>query len=587
MTITGNVTNQMANYNTGNYDTLFLDGTSTNNVIQGNISDSPNPKFLGTAGRLCAAVRRLYAGLQTGHQHLDARRRAPVLIPEVTHVEGGTLKAGANNVVPTTNLQGIDVTATGTGMTATYDLNGFNQTLNTLGGNNRALNLGGSTSSSLPQIVGAGSTLTVNGNIVYNAANNPLGGLIGVDNLNLGGGNRTVNVGPSTSAGTVFFPDLTISSIVANGAVTKTGAGVLVLTGANTYAGGTTIGGGILAIRGSGTVGSGTVTVAGGTFDMNFSSRSLSNTVLASGAIVNGSLTGTTLLKQGPDVLTLGVPVTGVSTVTVNQGAAGSTANPAKISTLELDFFAAAVTNDVINNTATLTLGGSATGLLGGGAVAIKGVDFVANGQTFAGTAFSGGASALVLTAGVSGTAVLNAGPISRTSVAGTVDVTLPAGAQFASNGVVVGGSPAAGTIVTGMNTAYMTVGGDDWAAYSTDSPGNLVGASVAGPFGASIYTAYAADPTPLPFNGHADITGSFTVPAGSTVDTVRFNTGNNTLTIGAADTLTVAAGGILFGSGSTGATIAGGSIVPGAGQELVVMANKANTQAYPELGHC
>ena len=96
--------------------------------------------------------------------------------------------------------------------------------------------------------------------------------------------NRTISVGLSASAGTVANPDLTISSIVANGAITKTGAGVLRLSGANTYAGGTTISAGTLVISAANNVGAGNVTVNGGIFDMGGTSRSLSTTLLASGA---------------------------------------------------------------------------------------------------------------------------------------------------------------------------------------------------------------------------------------------------------------------------------------------------------------
>jgi hypothetical protein len=148
--------------------------------------------------------------------------------------------------------------------------------------------------------------------------------------------------------------------------------------------------------------------------------------------------------------------------------------------------------------------------------------------------------------------------------VGGTLDITLPAtGAVNASN-------PGTGaTIVTDANgTAYATVAGDDWASWSNVTSGNIV------PFGAPDGAAYTAASSAGTFSGDADITGSFTATSGSTVNSIRFNTGSLTLTLAGVNTIST--GGILFGSGITGATITGGTIQAGPGEELVFISNAA-----------
>lgn len=567
VTILGSVTNQMTGFATTNFDTITLDGTSSANQILGSISDATGGSFVPLLGGYTRVIKQ-----NTSTWTLSG---AANTYTGVTQVLGGTLKAGANELVPAANVQGLNVTATGAGMVATMDLAGFNQTLNTASGTGTAVNFGGSTATSRPEMIGAGSTLTVNGNIVYTATNNPLGATMSVTNLNLGGATRTFNVGLSTSAGTVASPDLTVSSNISNGGINKTGTGVLLLSGNNTYAGGTTITAGTIVLGSANSIPEGsTVNIAAGA-TLNLGGFTKNITITGPGAVVNGSILtspSTTLLKNGPGTLSLGVTMNagiGVA-ISINQGLLGTISNPATLSTVALNYAAVGSPSVIFDPTSTVIFGGTPETLIGGGGLTLIGRDTASNSQTLVSTTVNGGASAVTLTAGATGTVVANLGTLTRT-LAGTLDITLPAGVQSVTNGVTVSNPGPAGTLVTSNNTAFASANGKEWAAYSTDVAGNIVTASTAGAGGTSIYTTASSAAT---FTGDADVTATFTANADSTINSLRMNTGGLTLTL--SGTNTIATGGILFGTDPTVlSTITGGSIVPGTGKELVVFNNK------------
>ncbi len=202
----------------------------------------------------------------------------------------GTLAAAGGTV----RLQsGVDLgtgfalasNATGAGVTATFDLNGTSQTA-------YSLSLGGTTATSTPRIIGAGSTLTLAGGIQYTAANNPLGGIVSVSALVLPSGNHNFVVEHSASAAA----DLIVSSAIQGpGGIVKKQAGTLVLSGTDSYTGSTTVSAGTLSI--TGTLGNTLVTVNGGTLSLqNAGAISRYTLTLAGGTLietVDGALTGT------------------------------------------------------------------------------------------------------------------------------------------------------------------------------------------------------------------------------------------------------------------------------------------------------
>ena len=102
---------------------------------------------------------------------------------------------------------------------------------------------------------GAPGPVTVNGTVVVGGLEFAKGYTLGGGTIDLDGNARVVvNNGQAT----------TINSMISGDAMTVAGAGSLILTGANTYSGGTTLEAGRFFVTGSGTVGTGPVTVNSG-----------------------------------------------------------------------------------------------------------------------------------------------------------------------------------------------------------------------------------------------------------------------------------------------------------------------------------
>jgi autotransporter-associated beta strand protein len=220
------------------------------------------------------------------------------------------------------------VTLSGSGSLAVHTLQVDGTRVFTLGGGGltfNAINL-------MPQGTTPGR-IVMNGNVTIN----PLAGATatvtngsGSGNsglIDLGGGNRSFNVanGPADV-------DFSANVPVTNGALSKSGAGTMRLTAANSYSGGTTVSAGRLLINnvtGSGT-GGGDVTVEGGILG-GTGRIAGAVTILAGGTIAPGNSIGTLTISNS---LTL-------SGVTV----------------MELD--ASARTNDVIRGLTSVTYGGT------------------------------------------------------------------------------------------------------------------------------------------------------------------------------------------------------------------------------------
>lgn len=184
-------------------------------------------------------------------------------------INGGTLKNGVDNAVPSTSSTVVLGEATNN-TNGAYDLNGFNQTLTGI------------------TTAGTGTHVVTNG------------GAVGTSTL--------------THAGTSVFDGVIQDGLTATVAVTKSTGGTLTLSGANTYSGATMVTGGTLIISGS-LNGTTAVAVQGGTLGGGGSITTGSNanfTVSSGGSLAPGnSGAGTLTLSLGTGVLDLSGAVGG------------------------------------------------------------------------------------------------------------------------------------------------------------------------------------------------------------------------------------------------------------------------------------
>jgi autotransporter-associated beta strand protein len=154
------------------------------------------------------------------------------------------------------------------------------------------------------------SAFTVNSILDLNGFNNTIGSLSGNGIvLNNGDGIATLTVGNDNS-NTTFGGALKNGSSVLQ--LTKSGTGTLILTGTNTYTGGTTISAGTLQIGNGGTTGS----IAGNVLDNGTLAFNRSDSVTFAG-VISGS---GNVVKLGTGTLTLPGTNTYTGTTTVNSG---------------------------------------------------------------------------------------------------------------------------------------------------------------------------------------------------------------------------------------------------------------------------
>ncbi len=139
--------------------------------------------------------------------------------------------------------------------------------------------------------------LRIDGNVTLNGDGANGGSMTYAGNVNLNNGSRALTV---TNA--------TISGVISNGAMTKAGAGILTLSGANTYAGGTLVSAGLLAGSASSIQG-------------NITNNAVVNFNQTSDGTYNGVMSGSGALnKSGAGVLTLSANSTYSGATIVSNG---------------------------------------------------------------------------------------------------------------------------------------------------------------------------------------------------------------------------------------------------------------------------
>jgi fibronectin-binding autotransporter adhesin len=182
-----------------------------------------------------------------------------------TTIREGILRLGANNVMPdanSTTYAGGKVTVGGrkAGVTATLDLNGYDDTIGTL-------TFSGSGSTNGGVVTTGAGTLTLGGDpnnaVTYSNTNNPLGATIS-GRIGLAPsitGTRIFTVNDSTTAAI----DLTVSANISGACgLTKAGAGTMVISGNMSHTGVTAVSAGKLFLSGDNSAATGGMSLTGG-----------------------------------------------------------------------------------------------------------------------------------------------------------------------------------------------------------------------------------------------------------------------------------------------------------------------------------
>ena len=197
-----------------------------------------------------------------------------------TSIQNGTLSVSSINKV----IGGSLSSNLGAPLTAANGTIDFGSTTNTgtliyTGSGettDRVINLAGTTGGAVLENDGSGA-LTFSSNLTATGA-----------------GSKTFTLQGSNSGSNTISGIIVDNSSSNTTAVTKAGAGEWILSGVNTYTGGTTLSVGTLQLSGSGTLGStsGSLVVNGGTLDLNGTTQGVGNFTGSGGTILNNS-TGT------------------------------------------------------------------------------------------------------------------------------------------------------------------------------------------------------------------------------------------------------------------------------------------------------
>lgn len=225
-----------------------------------------------------------------------------------TTVTGGTLRAGATNVIDDSSQVTLNA---GTG----FDLNGFDQSVNNLNGTgNVTLGANALTENTTGNVTyggvidGTGAVTTAGtGTWILTGDNTWTGGTtLGTGVLQLGDGGATGAItGDITNNASLVINRsnaLTLDGAISgSGTVTQSGSGETTLSGNNSYSGGATVTNGTLNAASATALGTAAATVnSGATLNLSFAGGSLANNIANAGLLdvtganetLSGSITG-------------------------------------------------------------------------------------------------------------------------------------------------------------------------------------------------------------------------------------------------------------------------------------------------------
>ncbi|MEI6486416.1 MAG: autotransporter-associated beta strand repeat-containing protein [Sphingomonadales bacterium] len=339
-------------------------------------------------------------------------------------------------------------------------------------------------------------TLILGGNNSYSGGTDLLAGAVQVGtNTALGTGNLNMRAGTtlragadtltlantiSTNAGTETVDTqgftLTLGGVISGaGTISKMGSGNLILTGSNSYSGGTSLTAGRLTVTNNNSIGTGTLTTSGGTTLQAGIGPNAAPVTLANAIALGAGVTGINLQGSGASYLPDSSVTTNGTTLTLNGVISGTGAlsltgagklflngaNSYSGGTTLADGTTVYVGSDTALGTGTVTMQGVSAVLnsSGGTRTLANSISISGTGGLFGGTA----GNDLVLNGVVSGTQLFKLG----------ADTLTLNGANLYSGGTQLSG----GTIVVGSNTAL----GTGLLTSSNNSLGNRLTAGTSG----------------------------------------------------------------------------------------------------------
>jgi uncharacterized protein with beta-barrel porin domain len=352
---------------------------------------------------------------------------------------------------------------------------------------------------------------------------------------------RNITVNTSGTFQTDAGVTTTLSGVIANGvgagSLTKTGTGVLTLSGANTYTGTTTVSAGTLQIA------------AGGGITSNVTN----NATFTNAGTVTGSLTNTG---------------TASNTGTISNGlanTAGTTTNGATING------GATVSGGTLNtNTATSIVNGgltnagtvNAAGIVNGPIANNAGI-FTTTGTLFSNSTFTNAAGATLAVGTATYTLqglLSNSGTVTVANGA-TLDASTGAVTNNASGSITVA---AGGTLKDDLNNAGVVANNGAYIANVATNSGTITNSGI---WTGNVLSNAGTINNNLTWTGTVVNAGTFNNNSGSTVSGLLTNTAGTTTNNGALNGGANVSGGTFTGSGTvTNLTVSGGIFAPGNG---------------------